>query len=378
MARYWIFQNGKVEGPYGIEQLIRIRGFSRQSQVCVEGESGAPQMWITPAEIPELSHIFKAIDERSAEPAPAPRPVAPRKPSPAPRVYTPAVVVRPESGMSATQKGWIVLAVLLMGALAGGGYYHVHRQQGLRERQMVRSLVENLRLPGSSPYSTVLQMINEKGVRPTWEFEQKQEGLYQVTVSWEDGKPVTTRVHSFEVNAPAQSVRALNSAAAKLLSDSTDSPKPISPKENAKKESPKKKSAGKIEDALDQHLGALREGRFEDLWGQFSRRKKSEMARGGISRDGYMRLQALTRKVEGSTGFTQLKSHKESETEMLVLLKQSQEGRPEVFIKQLWVLEEGDWKLDDEQKKSAGVPEPAVPSIPTPHPAAATLPGMTN
>ena len=60
MAQYWVYLNNEVTGPFGVEQLIRFRGFSRQTMVCVDDASGKPTHWISVAEIPELAHIFKA------------------------------------------------------------------------------------------------------------------------------------------------------------------------------------------------------------------------------------------------------------------------------------------------------------------------------
>ena len=66
MAQYWVYLNDEVTGPFAVEQLIRLRGFSRQTQVCVDDASGNPTHWISPAEIPELAHIFKAVEEHQA------------------------------------------------------------------------------------------------------------------------------------------------------------------------------------------------------------------------------------------------------------------------------------------------------------------------
>lgn len=393
MARYWIFLNGNVDGPYGVEQLIRIRGFSRQSQVCVEDATGQPQHWISPADIPELAHIFKAIDEQRNEPPPPARP-APKKPAPrAPRSYTPAVVVRREPGMSATHKGWILMGAILLSAAVAGGLYRMKTAERSRETGSVRALIENLRLPAGSSYSTMLQMINEKGLKPRWEIEKKTEGVYQASVSWyaakARGKNPDLNVFAFEVNSPAQTVRATNSAAARLLSESLSAPRSPTPEAKVKPKEEMKVAPAKPGAVIAAHVDALKSADFESVWSAFSKRKKSEMAKGGISRDGFMRLQALTRRVEGDTLYTLVKTKPESEAETLVLIRQTQAGRPDVFIKQLWVLENGDWKLDDEQKRSAQAPEAAVPAaepaasrpVPPPSPVVplpATLPGMSN
>ena len=64
MAHYWVYLNNEVSGPFEIEQLIRVRGFSRQTLVRVDDPSNKSTQWISPAEIPELAHIFKAADDR--------------------------------------------------------------------------------------------------------------------------------------------------------------------------------------------------------------------------------------------------------------------------------------------------------------------------
>src|SRR5258708_19746934 len=96
MAQYWVYLNDDVAGPYALEQLIRQRGFSRQTLVCVDDASGKPTNWISPAEIPELAHIFKAVDEQNAaSPAPPPTKPTPRPPPPPPTPLTPPVTLKP-------------------------------------------------------------------------------------------------------------------------------------------------------------------------------------------------------------------------------------------------------------------------------------------
>src|SRR5258707_624212 len=116
MARYWVYLNDAVAGPFAVEQLIRQRGFSRQTLVCVDDASGKPSHWISPAEIPELAHIFKAADEQLAAPVPSPVRAAPR-PAPArpPRVYTPAVTLKPPNQDALSVAAWIFVAALLLG-----------------------------------------------------------------------------------------------------------------------------------------------------------------------------------------------------------------------------------------------------------------------
>ena len=69
MSRYWVYVNDRVSGPYVVEKLIRIPGFSRKTMVCSEEAGVDPKNWITAAYIPELSKIFRTIDEMNV-PAP--------------------------------------------------------------------------------------------------------------------------------------------------------------------------------------------------------------------------------------------------------------------------------------------------------------------
>ena len=159
-------------------------------------------------------------------------------------------------------------------------------------------------------------------------------------------------MYAFEVNSQAQTVRGLNTAAIKLLSEGFPSaalgadlkPAPV-----------KKKSPSELFDGtLDAYRQAVEGGDFQAVWDSFSSRKKAEMARGGMSRDGFIRLQNLTFKVDSPAKQSILKTKDDSETQKLVLLKQTQSGRPDIFVKQVWIYQDDEWKLDDEQKRSAG------------------------
>jgi hypothetical protein len=399
VARYWVYINEGVAGPYALEQLIRLRGFSRQTQVCIDDASGKPTTWISPADIPELVHIFKAADDQhvaappiSPNKAPS-KPVAPRAAKP----YTPAVTLRaPPRNMAQTWASVILVAALLAGGIFTWIQY-ARRGVQTQETAAAKALVENARLPAPSPYGTLGQYIQEKAITPRWELEKVQDALYHVTLSWY--APALT-VYAFEANVQAQTVRGLNTAALKLLSEGFPAPQASTPKSIA---APKRKPLDLFSEALDHHRETLEGGDFTAVWNSFSQRKKSEMAKGGISQEGFTRLQSLTHGVDSATKQTVLKTKEESETEMLVLLKQTQSGHPDIFIKQFWVFEDDAWKLDDEQKRSAQnaaagsqTPGPMPESSPSeksdskpsnqssvstaPNPAVkpAALPGMSN
>jgi hypothetical protein len=392
VARYWVYLNNEVAGPYGVDQLIRLRGFSRQTLVCVDELDGKPKVWISPAEIPELAHIFKAVDEHQAEPT-TPAPKAPTKtPVRAAKPFVPAVTLKAPKRNLPQIWGWILLASAILGAGLFGWSIYSHKNAQASEREAAQALIENIHLPAPSPYSTLPQYFQDKNLHPKWEFERKQEGLLDVTLSW---YAPALSVYAFEVNLQAQTVRGLNSAASKLLSEGFPAP----PSRAAKAAPAKKKSpADSFGEAVDAARSAVENGDFQTVWNLYSQRKKSEMARGGISQDGFVRLQGLTHKVESAAKQTVLKTKPQSDTEMLVLIKQTQDGQPDVFIKQFWVYENEAWKLDDEQKKSsnasaatpsapepAAAPVPATPPKPSPEPAVpetkpspATLPGMSN
>src|SRR5258708_7586800 len=115
VARYWVYLNEAVAGPYGIDQLIRLRGFSRQTLVCVDEMDGKPKVWISPAEIPELAHIFKAVDEHQADPAPAPKPTAKPTTSRSAKPFVPAVTLKTPKRNLPQIWGWILLATAVLG-----------------------------------------------------------------------------------------------------------------------------------------------------------------------------------------------------------------------------------------------------------------------
>ncbi len=373
MARYWVYLNDEVAGPYGVDQLIRLRGFSRQTQVCIDEAGEKPKNWISPAEIPELSHIFKAVDEHLAEP-PSPAKVTAKAPVIRfAKPYAPAVMLKTPRRNMAQIWGWIILAAALVGGAALAWTVYFHRGAQARDEESIVALIHNVRLPAPSPYSTLPQYFQEKNVRPRWEFEKIQDALYHVTLSW---YAPALAVYAFEVNLQAETVRGLNSAAIQLLSEGF----PALPSRKAKAAPEQKKSpVESFSQTIDRSRAAIEGGDFQTVWNLFSQRKKSEMAKGGISQEGFVRLQGLTHRVESAAKQQVLKTKQNSDTDMLVLIKQTQDGRPDVFIKQLWIYENDAWKLDDEQKKASepAVPSPAAPS-PTPAPTPTSLPGMSN
>jgi hypothetical protein len=376
MASYWVYLNNNVTGPYPIEQLIRLRGFSRHTQVCIDDSSGRPGSWINAAQIPELAHIFKAVDEREtippppSAPRPTPKPAAPRpSPRPAP---APAPVPVPKS---MPVWPWLLAALLL----AGGGGAYWHRQKLLRDNvagaDTAKSLILNAALPSTSAYPTIDEYLQDKGLTPKWDVKTTSEGMFQINASWktprDDRDGAVMRIHAFSVNVPAQSVRAANSAAEKLLAEGFK--RPAEPKA-----APKPKSRmEKFTDAVGSRREAVQRGDFSAVWDLFSRRKRAEMAKGGISREGFIRLQSLTHKLESAPEQELLKTSPETDGERLALLKQTQAKREDVFIKQRWIYEDDTWRLDDEEKRSgtpAAPPPPAPSSRETSEPAPAATP----
>src|SRR3982750_473364 len=107
MARYWVYLNEKVAGPYELDQLIRIQGFSRRTLVSVDDHSGQVGRWISPAEIPELARIFQKADELHDSPPP-PRPAA--KPA-RPKMPARLTPMAPPPQEAAGPFNWTLLSV---------------------------------------------------------------------------------------------------------------------------------------------------------------------------------------------------------------------------------------------------------------------------
>lgn len=369
MAKYWIYLDDAVVGPFAVDKLIRMRGFSRQTPVCVDDNSGKPGAWITCADIPELAAVFKAADlyheippPRAPKTPPKPVPATPKPPRPA-RVRTPEPVQKAASG-SAWK--WI-LPLLVMASVTGAwGFTRYQKMMIRKEHTAARHLVEDQRLPGN--YPTFGSYITAKDLRPRWDFEKTTSGLLNTTVSWfgENRKSGISTVYGFEVNLDAQMVRPLNSAAARLMSDGFggETPKAAS-SSSASSAAPKPKSAeAKLTEALDERRAAVESGDFGTVWKSFSRRKRSEMVAGGISESGFVRLQTITRGVESEVKQTVLKKGKDEDGAALVLLRQTQAKHPDLFLKQRWTEEDGTWKLDNEEKRSADAGSSAAPAAP--------------
>ena len=174
--------------------------------------------------------------------------------------------------------GWVLLTAALVGAGAFIWSIYSHRNSLNQDQEAARVLIENVHLPAPSPYGTLPQYFLDKNIKPRWEFERKQEGLYNVSLSWyvsppQGGTPALT-VYAFEVNLLAQTVRGLNTAASQLLSEGFAAP----PSHKAKAAlAPKKSSAESFAPTLDNFRAAAEGGDFQAVWNSYSARKKSRM-----------------------------------------------------------------------------------------------------
>jgi hypothetical protein len=349
MAKYWVYINDKVAGPYELDQLIRIQGFSRQTLVSVDDHSGQVGRWISPAQIPELARIFQKVDElhesTPAAPRPAAKPARPRMPA--------KLTVVPPPVPETVRWGWFWPAVFA--ALIAGGsflwYRAAENRAGAKDRQTVRTLVESARLPSTSLYPTLLNYLQEKQIAPHWEIEQAPSGVYNAAVSWHPSDRSSSQlpVYAFEVNLQVQSVRGLNSAGIRLLTEGFPRPAAAKPAEAAK---PKRSPGDLFPGALNDRRQAFEQGDFEAVWQSFSARRQAEMQQGGISQSGFVRMQKMTYAAAGVQQ-TILKTKPEGETSRLVLLRQAQPKHPDIYIKQRWIFENDAWRLDDEEKKVA-------------------------
>ena len=220
----------------------------------------------------------------------------------------------------------------------GGGFFYwsqwARRGAQSQDQAAAQALVENAQLPASSLYSTLRQYMQEKSIRPRWEFERVQDGLYHVTLSWQARD--SSMVYAFETNIQAQTVRGLNTAASTLLSEGF--PPPTVKIKSAPP--PKKDPDSLFSQTLDSRCQAIESGDFQTVWSAFSQRKKTEMAKAGMSRDGFIRLQNLTYHVDSAVKQTIMKTKKSADGGMLVLLKQTQSERPDIYVKQLWIYED--------------------------------------
>lgn len=383
MSKYWVYIEDKVAGPYSVDQLIRLRGFSRQARICLaeDGVQG-PQQWSSPADIPELSHIFKAVDETrpvALPPRQKPKPATPKMRSPHPAAPTAAPASEPVHHRKRAVWPWLVGAAVCAAAAAGGywTWQKVTAEQLAHERQQARHLVENTTVQSPSGPLSLQEYMTRKNIQARWEFDRQPTDLYNVSVIWFESGPngiAQSIVNAFEVNLEAQTVRPLNSRAAQLVSQ----PQPTSPK--PAESAPAKPKAPDFGDAITDWQNAVQSGDFDTVWNAYSERKIRDMEKGGISHAGFVRLQALTHKLESDSSLNLLKTKADGANSRLVLFRQTQKGRPDLFIRQSWVLEDGAWKLDDEQKKTASdsTAAPAEPAPSTEKPSVSSLPGVSH
>jgi hypothetical protein len=77
------------------------------------------------------------------------------------------------------------------------------------------------------------------------------------------------------------------------------------------------------------------------------------MIQAGMSEGGYVRLQSLTHGLESGIKQSVLRTREDSPNRMLVLIRQTQPNHPDIYVKQQWVVDDGQWKLEEEEKKSA-------------------------
>src|SRR5207302_6364381 len=98
---------------------------------------------------------------------------------------------------------------------------------------------------------------------------------YHVALSWY--APALT-VYAFEVNTQAQTVRGINSAASRLLSEGFPSPTARKPQGSSR---PQKSPWALFSRVQSSRREAIEGGDFQTVWNMFSQRKKNEMAKGG-------------------------------------------------------------------------------------------------
>src|SRR5262249_18369102 len=155
-------------------------------------------------------------------------------------------------------------------------YQSNQQQQRVDEQKMAQTLIETAPLPSTSLYSTIRQYIETEQVPSRWEFEHQPTGLYAITLSLMPAKVESKLpLYAFEVNLQAQSVRGVNTAAAKLLSEGFPRPTPKAAAAPAQKhKSPGDMFPGAINDRRE----AFEQGDFEAVWEMFSRQRKQEMS----------------------------------------------------------------------------------------------------
>jgi len=55
MARYWIYQNNRVAGPYAVDELLKLPGYHPRSLVSPEEPDGGRGGWNLASNVPELN-----------------------------------------------------------------------------------------------------------------------------------------------------------------------------------------------------------------------------------------------------------------------------------------------------------------------------------
>jgi len=378
MAKYWVYINNQVKGPYEVDQLIRLPGFSRQTMVSVDQAGQGSGQWISPANIPDLARIFQKVDALHDAPVPSPRPAA--KPA-RPRMPAKLTPVAPPAEEPRRYFGAWIWVILISAVIAGGlfRWYQIQqRQLRVEESHTAQNMVETVPLPPASQYSTIRQYLQNKQITPQWNLEHTPAGLYNVSLACSNpDKPGQVGVYLFETNLQAQSVRGLNTAAVRLLNEGFAAPASKTAAAPAPAKS-KKNPADYFPSAINDRRQAFEQGDFDNVWETFSRRKQNEMEQGGISAVGFTRMQKLTFRPGSGVKQSIVKTKSESATVSLVLLKQTQPKHPDIYVKQTWVWEDDSWRLDDEEKRSAAAyapgssPESAEPPPAPPAPPAAS------
>lgn len=122
---YWIIINGKAEGPYGIEEMLR-HGATPETPVWRQGMTE----WVPAATVRELADHFAATGEIKEQPLgyttppPSPTvtatgPVAPAAPQPAYNPFSGQAAPRDVPPMPPTRLGWNIAATILCCIPAG-------------------------------------------------------------------------------------------------------------------------------------------------------------------------------------------------------------------------------------------------------------------
>ena len=342
MAKYWVYIEGQVQGPYTVDQLIKLRGFSRQTMVCAEGSTpGEKTEWISPAQIPQLANLFRAADQLHEETKePTPKPI----PKPAKPLASKTVVTAPPH----TPWPWKkivsgLLGVGLVGGFLGTWQMRQMHQRLLDEQLSAQALVAHYRLPSSSAYNTLEAYWMSHQLEPRWECTKTPMGLWQVGVSWSQPHSHVMPVYLFEANLQAQALRGLNSAAQNLMQTGIQTPS-----------SPAAAAAphpASLKTVAENRVKAISQGDYATAWTLFSTRRRTEMQAAGMSESSYSRLEQMKHLNQPIEQDIQTITEHGAQGALVTVL-QHQNGHADVLIGQHWIQEKGAWKLDDERQKS--------------------------